>query len=65
MPELLPDAHEHDLSALLASDHVQYVQSRRELFSRAFFPLSDDEIRALEANGNSGTYVHLAESDVE
>ncbi|KAG7379569.1 hypothetical protein PHYPSEUDO_008472 [Phytophthora pseudosyringae] len=47
------DAHEHDLSALLASDHVRYVQTCRDVFDSAFFPLSDVEIRALEANGNS------------
>lgn len=44
---------EYDLSALLDSDHVRYVQSRRDLFCSAFYPLSDGEIRALEANGNS------------
>lgn len=47
-------AETHDLAALLVSDHVQYVKARREDFSRSFFPLSDAEIRALEANGNSG-----------
>ncbi|RMX68515.1 hypothetical protein KXD40_008800 [Peronospora effusa] len=47
------DALDHDLATLLTSDHVQYVQSRCNLFSRAFFPLSDTEILALKANGNS------------
>ena len=56
---------DHDLAALLTSDHVQYVQSCRDLFSRAFFPLSDTEILALEANGNSGTVtLYRIESDV-
>ncbi|CAI5734798.1 unnamed protein product [Hyaloperonospora brassicae] len=47
------DALAPDLSALLASDHVQYVQTCHELFLCSFFPLTDAEICALEANGNS------------
>uniref|UniRef100_M4BIJ5 DUF4954 domain-containing protein n=2 Tax=Hyaloperonospora arabidopsidis (strain Emoy2) TaxID=559515 RepID=M4BIJ5_HYAAE len=47
------DTHVRELSALLASDHVQYVQSCHEVFLQTFFPLTDAEIRALEANGNS------------
>ncbi|KAE8898786.1 hypothetical protein PF005_g8178 [Phytophthora fragariae] len=46
-------AETHDLAALLVSDHVKYVKARRDDFTRSFFPLSDAEIRALEANGNS------------
>ena len=59
--ELLPppdgvfNASAHELSALLDSSHVQYVQHCHERFLRTFFPLTDAEIRALEANGNSGT----------
>eukprot|EP00644_Phytophthora_capsici_P010367 jgi/Phyca11/19739/fgenesh1_pg.PHYCAscaffold_51_\ len=47
------DAQEHDLEALVASAHVRYVQSCRDVFCSTFYPLSDVEIRALEANGNS------------
>ncbi|KAL3664491.1 hypothetical protein V7S43_010243 [Phytophthora oleae] len=47
------DVQEHDFEALIASVHVRYVQSRREVFCSTFYPLSDAEIRALEANGNS------------
>lgn len=62
-------AQTHDLAALLASDHVQYVKARREDFTRSYFPLSAAEIRALEANGNTGTAAYIAvagrlESDV-
>ncbi|KAL4092889.1 hypothetical protein PRIC1_011879 [Phytophthora ramorum] len=48
-----PDAQQQEFSALLASAHVQYVQSCRRVFLAACFPLSDGEIRALEGNGNS------------
>ncbi|TDH67401.1 hypothetical protein CCR75_000409 [Bremia lactucae] len=44
---------QHDFKALLATDHVIYVQSCREIFSSSFYPLSDSEVRALIANGNS------------
>ncbi|KAF1791823.1 Protein of unknown function DUF4954 [Phytophthora cactorum] len=56
--ERAEDASEHNLSALLSSDHVRYVQLRREMFCSAFYPLSDGEIRALEANGNSAENWH-------
>ena len=55
LPDGVSDAPTADLSALLSSEHVQYVETCHALFSRAFFPLTDAEIRALEANGNSGT----------
>uniref|UniRef100_A0AAV1U7X7 DUF4954 domain-containing protein n=1 Tax=Peronospora matthiolae TaxID=2874970 RepID=A0AAV1U7X7_9STRA len=47
------DTHVHELSALLASDHVQYVQLCHKVFLDSFFPLTDAEICALEGNGNS------------
>ncbi|CAH0475254.1 unnamed protein product [Peronospora belbahrii] len=56
--DCIPDAINHDLTALLSSEHVQYVQSCRNLFLRAFFPLSDVEILALEANGNAADNWH-------
>ncbi|CEG39757.1 uncharacterized protein PHALS_09993 [Plasmopara halstedii] len=47
-----------DLSSLLASDHVCYIQSRCDIFTREYYELSDAEVRALEANGNSAENWH-------
>lgn len=45
-----------DLRALLTgSAFVRHVAASRELFSRAFFPLSASEEQQLRANGNTGT----------
>jgi hypothetical protein len=46
------EVSEHDLGALLLSPHAAYVASCRDLFMRTFFSLSQEEVRALESNGN-------------
>uniref|UniRef100_H3GKE8 Uncharacterized protein n=1 Tax=Phytophthora ramorum TaxID=164328 RepID=H3GKE8_PHYRM len=56
-----PNAQQQEFSALVASAHVQYVQSCRRVFLAACFPLSDGEIRALEGNGNSGPPTNVEE----